>query len=194
MKKNILLICLCLAFMSSFSQQKGTNEVGITFGGLSSNEFLSVTNQIIESILTPSNTSYQYESTSPAITMNYKYAIKNKWFLFADGAYQAISENVLVNDIKTGDIKNTFLTLGLGTEYHYVSKDWFQMYSGVSIAYTFQFVNYTGNTTFFKDGNSSFLNFQINAFGFRIGKKFAGILEFGAGYKGIANLGLNYQF
>ena len=88
----------------------------------------------------------------------------------------------------------SFVTFGVGTEYHYVNADWFQMYSGLSVGYTFQTLNYNGSSSDFEDGSDSYFNFQVNALGFRFGKEFAGFLELGVGYRGIANVGVSYQF
>ena len=98
------------------------------------------------------------------------------------------------NNLIVGDVSHTYLTFGFGTEYHYIVTEWFQMYSGGSIAYTTRSSDFTSSSSSFEDANDGFFNFQINAVGFRVGKTFAGTLELGVCYKGVANLGLSYQF
>ena len=117
----------------------------------------------------------------------------NNWFFFADGTYQTIKEDVLENSVKTGDVSNRYLTIGFGTEYHYVHKDWFQMYSGASIAYTSQNADFTTSSDI-EDTNDSYFNFQVNAVGLRFGKALGGFVELGVGYRGYVNAGLSYQF
>jgi len=194
MKRSCLIISVCFFYFYVNGQDKKTRDIGITIGGPTSNDLFDITNQVIVSGASLGNFTYSNQNSKPSIVLNYKSAIKNKWFVYADGAYQSIEEDALVNGQKVGDVNNMFITLGLGTEYHYLSREFIQVYSGLSIGYTFQNSNFTGSSTDFNDGRSSFANFQINALGFRVGKKLAAVAELGAGYKGILNLGLSYQF
>ncbi len=125
---------------------------------------------------------------------NYKNAIKKNWFFYADAVFQVITEDVIENNIQVGDVSHLYFTFGFGTEYHYIVKEWFQMYSGASIAYTTRSSKFKTSSSNFEDVNDGFFNFQINAVGFRVGKKLAATLELGVGYKGLANLGVSYQF
>ena len=178
----------------AFGQDKGTNDIGAGVGLLSSNEFLNDVSILVVSGASAGYTTYANASITPAISVFYKNAIKDNWFLYADGIYQSSKEDVLVNDVKNGDVSHTYLTFGFGTEYHYINKEWFQMYSGASIGYTVQYSNYTGSSEDFEDNNDGYFNFQVNAVGFRVGKALAATLELGVGYKGVANLGVSYQF
>ncbi|MFT6797792.1 MAG: hypothetical protein ACJART_002946, partial [Maribacter sp.] len=74
------------------------------------------------------------------------------------------------------------ITIAIETDYRYISKPSFQMYSGIGLAYF---------TTGEYDTNFSF---QGTALGFRVGKKLAAYAELGFGYKGIAQIGASYQF
>jgi len=56
------------------------------------------------------------------------------------------------------------------------------------------FANFNGSSNDLEDRKDGYFNFQVNALVFRFGYKLAGIIEFGNGYKGIANIGLSYQF
>lgn len=140
-----------------------------------------------------SDVTFHTTSSSPALYFNYKYAIQDKWFFYADLSYQVIKQDVKQNSLTIGDVSNRFITVGFGTDYRYISKDIFQMYSGVSIAYTTRDADFTTSNNM-NDKHDGFFNFQVNALGFRVGKKLAGIAELGFGYKGIANVGVSYQF
>ena len=194
MKKLTTFILALLMSTFAFGQEKGTHDIGIGIGIFTTNDFLDATSSIIESGISIGTITYKNATSLPALYLNYKIAAKNKWFFYADGVYQSISEDVYVDDIKVGDLKHTYLTFGFGTDYHYVSKDWLQIYSGASIAYTAQYSNFTGSSPGFEDGNDGYFNFHVNALGFRFGKALAATLEIGVGYKGIANLGVSYQF
>ena len=194
MKKIFLSFVFSLTILLGFSQTKGTHEFELTVGGPTRNDFRDVANQIIESVIAAGNTTYTNKSSTPSIAISYKTTIKDNWLIYADGVYQSVKENVLVKNNQVGDINNSYVTFGVGTEYHYIYKPWFQMYSGASIGFTAQYSNFKGSSSDLKDGHDGYFNFQVNALGFRFGKKLAGIIELGAGYKGVANIGLSYQF
>jgi len=187
--KKITIVLVALFFsMFAFGQEKGTHDLGSFVGFNSSNEYLNAAE-----VLDNGGT---YENTQATLSfgLNYKIASANNWFFYADGAYQGITEDVLESGAEVGDVSHTYLTFGFGTEYHYIHSDWFQMYTGGSIAYTQHSAKYTTSSTTFKDVNKGFFNWQINALGFRFGKKIAATLELGAGYKGFANFGVSIQF
>lgn len=194
MKKFIIINLLALLSLNLFSQEKGTNEIGVGAGIFTSNDLLFATETIVLDIAGMGTMEYKNQKSGPAIYLNYKKAIKNNWFFYADGAYQTIKEELYSDNLKIGDISNTFLTVGFGTEYHYVHAEWFQMYSGLSIAYSSESEKYTGATSGIDDASRSFFNFHVNAVGLRLGKALGANLELGVGYKGIVNLGVNYQF
>lgn len=187
MKKLFLFVVLSVFATLAFSQEKGSHDISFGLGFETSNEFLNTVEDIISGV------SYANTSVTPAFNLTYKYAIMDRWFLYADGAYQQVSEDVLEGGLTTGDVSTRYFTAGFGTNFHYISKEWFQMYSGASIAYTSQYSDFTTSTNI-EDESDGYFNFHVNALGFRFGKSLAAILELGVGYKGVANVGVSYQF
>lgn len=78
----------------------------------------------------------------PSFGLTYRYAIANRWIVQADGFYQKMSEDLYINNEKIGDLKYSYITVGLGTDYRYISKEYFQMYSGAAVAYTSESIDY----------------------------------------------------
>ncbi len=173
-----------------FAQEKGTNDISCGVGFATTNDLLNSVDDIISDIFGVSTANI---SATPAISLTYKYTIMNDWLLYADGIYQTINNDLIKHDTIIGNANNRYYTIGFGTEYHYINKDWFQMYSGVSLAYTYQNSNFSQSSNI-KDDTDNYFNFQVNAVGLRFGKQLAGVLELGFGYKGIANFGVSYQF
>jgi hypothetical protein len=187
MKKSFLIIVLLLLSQPLISQDKGTSDLSFSLGFETSNEFLNTVEDII------SGTSYANTSVSPAYILTYKKAIADRWFLFADGSFQSVKEDVVQEGLTIGDVNTTYLTFGFGTDYHYISKDWFQMYSGASIAYTSQSSNFTTSADI-NDETDGYFNFHVNALGFRFGRALAAFVELGVGYRGFGTVGVSYQF
>ncbi len=186
-KKIVLVAIIGLLASPSFAQEKGTHDISFGIGFETSNEFLNTVEDIISGV------SYANTTVTPAFNLTYKIAIKDKWFFYADAAYQVVSEDVIEGGLTTGDVSQRYFTVGFGSDYHYISKDWFQMYSGASIAYTSQKADFTTSSNI-EDKSDGYFNFHVNALGFRFGQAFAGFVELGVGYRGVANIGLSYQF
>ncbi len=194
MRRIIPFLLLLFFTCNIVAQEKGTSDIGIEGGVFTTNDILEIASSIIVTGISAGNTTYQNQNETPAILIYYKYALAKRWFVGIDASYQSIWYDAYVNNAKSGKITDSYITFGLGTEYHYVSTEWFQMYSGLSIAYTAQSSKYTGSSSDFSNGSSSFVNFHVNAAGFRFGKVLAGIVELGFGYKGIVTGGISYQF
>lgn len=193
MKKTTILLAVLFISTIVFGQEKGTRDLSINVGIVTSNGFLNSVETMFSDVISNVKTKNDKEAT-PAIGITYKYAVKDNWFVYADGVYQVYKADLVTGNTEIGDVNHTYLTLGLGTEYHYIVKDIFQMYSGGSIAFTSQSSKFKTSSSSIKDNSDSFLNFQVNVFGFRVGKRLAATLELGYGYKGIVNLGVSYQF
>jgi hypothetical protein len=110
-----------------------------------------------------------------------------------DGYFESNQSDVYFDDLKDGTTRNSYFTIGLGTDYHYISTKWFQMYSGLAVAYTFGNASYNGSNDDFENSKYSYINFHVNALGFRLGKALAIFAELGFGYKGLLHTGLSLQ-
>jgi hypothetical protein len=194
MKKQFLLsIFASLGFMmASQAQEKGTSDISVNIGFATSTELSNLFTDVLSSAFTGNLIKTGDMKAGPTFGITYRYAIANRWMLQADGFYQKMSQDVYVGNTKDGTIDYSYITVGLGTDYRYISNDIFQMYSGVAVGYTSENVKNSGGETSI-DGDG-FINYQVNALGFRVGKKFAAFAELGFGYKGIINTGVSYQF
>lgn len=191
MKKVILSLVLTCISVLSYGQQKGTNDLTLSVGFVTNNDIINIVGDIFTAGFT--GVEYRNYSVTPSIAINYKKAVENNWFVYADGVFQSFGKDMWSNNNNVGKINDIYATVGLGTEYHYVNKSAFQMYSGLSLAYTQRLSSFDDGNDITHD-NAGFLNFQVNALGFRVGNKLAAFTELGFGYKGIASLGLSYQF
>ena len=186
MRKITLFIAFLLIQTAVFSQVKGTSDISFGIGVGSSNDVFDMSESIIN------GADFQGSKSSPVYNLTYKYAIKDKWFIYADGSFQNIKEDLVKDGENLGEVKHKYFTVGVGSEYHYIVKEWFQMYSGGSVAITKQKSDGSSNIG---DIDANYFNFQVNAIGLRFGKKaLAGFLELGVGYKGFATVGGSYQF
>lgn len=192
--KKISLILLVLFANMVIGQEKGTSDININAGVLTSNDILTLTSDFVLASISGGNIVYDTKKVYPAMGLDYKYAIKKNLFVLVSGSYQKIEEDILVNKQKEGTISRNFISTGLGLEYHYLNSNWFQLYSGVIAGYTFERSNVEYRNNPKENKKNNYFNFHIDAIGIRIGNKLALTGALGLGYKGIFNLGVSYQF
>lgn len=188
----------------SYSQTQGTSEFNISLGIATLEDFRTTiqdaTTSLIVSAVSGDKITHTDGSSQMGYTARYSYAIKDRWILGAALTYQTIKGKILVNDIESGGSSSKVYSFGIESDYRYVSKPSFQMYSGLGLGYAFGETTFDlGNKLEFKDSkeDSSSINyftFHLTALGFRVGKELAAFAELGFGYKGIINAGLLYQF
>lgn len=176
------------------AQEKGTHEIYAGVGLLTTNNILSLgSNMIVDGFSTSAHLSYNNVRYIPAFGLGYKLAVADRWTVGLAGYFESDQSDVYYDDVRDGTMRHFYFTVGLGTDYHYISRKWFQMYSGLEIAYTFGGVNYDGVNDEIANSKYSYLNFQLEALGFRFGKSLAFFTEIGFGYKGILHAGLSFQ-
>ncbi|WET67873.1 hypothetical protein [Sphingobacterium sp.] len=194
MNKRLLLsttLLLCSAGVA-FAQQKGTSDISVTVGAATSTDLANLFTNILTEGLTGREYSTRNMKAGPSFGLTYRYAVADRWMVHADGFYQKMTEDLYLSNVKSDEFKYSYITVGLGSDYRYISKEYFQMYSGLAVAYTSESIDNSGQGASPK--GEGFFNYQVNAAGFRVGKKLAGFAELGFGYKGIANVGVSYQF
>jgi hypothetical protein len=88
-----------------------------------------------------------------------------------------------------------FHTLMARQDFIYVTNKYVQMYSGLGegLMIGSSHYKYDYSPTTYKWNETTFA-FQVNAFGLRVGHKFGGFIELGAGFNGFVNAGLTWKF
>ncbi len=184
MKKLLIILMLLPNIVQA--QKQGTFDLNVGAGILSTNHIINILVDFTTLGVDNSHTTF----STPAINTTLKYAIKDNWFVNAEGIYELEEEELLdKNDAMIGHRTHSYYSVGIGSEYHYLNKNFIQLYSGGVIGGTLTKINTKGDID-----NYYGFNFQLNVIGLRIGKKLAATLELGVGYKGIVNAGLSYQF
>jgi hypothetical protein len=175
------------------AQEKGTHEIYAGVGLLTTNDVLSLGSDILVTGVSYGHISYANQSSIPALGLGYRLAVADRWTVGLAAYYQADQSDVYVDDVRDGTMGHSYFTFGLGTDYRYISRKWFQMYSGLEVGYTFGGVSYDGSNSDLQEDKYNYFNFQLEALGFRFGKALSVFAEFGFGYKGIVHAGLSFQ-
>lgn len=129
---------------TAFAQQKGTSDISVTVGAATSTDLANLFTNILTESFTGGAYSTKNMKAGPSFGLTYRYAIANRWMVQFDGFYQKMFEDFHLNNEKSSDLKYSYITVGLGTDYRYISKEYFQMYSGAALAYTSESIDYSG--------------------------------------------------
>ncbi|PWN71462.1 hypothetical protein C1631_002215 [Chryseobacterium phosphatilyticum] len=182
MKMEKLFTAVFLLFLIAGSslfkaQIKGSSEIKIAYGLGTSTDFINAFSTIFTLGYGPHE-----KRNSGAFIVEYQYAIKDKWTIGTDLVYQQITNEYFDASVE----KSHNYTIAIKSDYNYVSKPKFRMYSGVGLGITLE-----------KSRNplrsNSHFNFQLTGLGIRLGGQLGVNAELGFGYKGIGNIGLAYD-
>lgn len=188
------MVALCISLCNGLkAQEKGTSEIKASIGFATSTDLVNLISKPVTAAASLGTITYENGEYSPTFGLTYSYAPKKNWTLFADGFFQTQKEDLMVSKKYDGTVKTSYYTIGIGSNYRYLSKGLVQLYSGLAVAYTFENEKYTTSTQIEKQNSSSF-NFQATALGIRLGRELALSAELGFGYRGIANMGVSYSF
>lgn len=188
------ILFFLLFSLQSNAQQKGTHELYAGVGLLTTNNTFSLrSNIMLDGYTSSSHLAYSNNHNIPAFGLGYKLAVADRWTVGVAGYFESDQSDVYYDDVRDGTMRHSYFTIGLGTDYHYISRKWFQMYSGLEVACTIGGLNYDGVNDEIVERKYRYLNFQLEALGLRFGKSFAFFTEIGFGYKGIIHAGLSLQ-
>lgn len=195
--KPLLTLFIVSTFFYSHAQEQGTKELTLGYGVASTNAIVDVlSNDFILPAFTGGLHETKNQTYSGASYINFSYAIKNDFLIGAEVVYERISKDIYSGTTNEGrQIDNSF-TIGANAKYSYISNPKFRMYSGLAGGYNIIQANFDpekGSTSKATKGNKGAFGYHLTAFGFRYGKKAAVVAELGFGYKGIINIGFNYQ-
>lgn len=192
-KTPLLILTLVLFSWQLNAQEKGTHEIYAGVGLFTTNNMLHLGSDSRVAGISSSHLSYNNIRNIPAFGLGYKLAVADRWMVGLAAYYESNQSNVYYDGVRDGTMRHSYFTIGLGTDYHYISRKRIQMYSGLELAYTIGGVNFDGSNNEIQERKYNYLNFQLNALGFRFGNSFAFFAELGFGYKGIIHAGLSLQ-
>ena len=197
MKKITTLIITVICATAVMAQEMGNSpmkrhEINGGIGLLSHTQIATFLVDAIGSMLTlgyglaPDS----YNVLTPNVS--YRYWFSNGYALGAGFAFDVNS--VKVNRQSDGTYMKTYKryysTFVVENTFGYMRKPSFQLYGQLGLGATF--ISIPGNS--YGIEKVPFFNLQVTPFGMRIGKDYAGFMEFGYGYKGIINAGFSARF
>jgi hypothetical protein len=178
---------------SVVKQDPGKFEFSIASGFLGTGEWLNIFRDIVTVFGTLGHvTTEEYDRLQ--ILLSYHYFLPGRNLAMGlDFAYEKYSEHVLVDDKKAGTLKTSYTTFAFAVSYNWYNTESIQLYSAAGLG--IMFIAYENKKPVLVDLSSNILpNFNLTLIGFKVGHKLYLLGELGGGYRGLANIGIAYQF
>jgi len=198
-KQLILAVMVLFGYSVNFVQAQTTkraNEVKIGMGFLTDDDLANLAGSGFVYFFSGGTITYTEPTSFVAGSFSYKREVARNLMLGTVFSYQAANGGVERGNTRIGESRKRRYTVAIESDYRYISKNIFKMYSGIGIGYTFGKQDVTFNDTGIDNRSEDFslFAFQITGIGVRVGKAFSGFAELGYGYRGMLSLGVSYQF
>lgn len=195
MKKTVSIILLA-AFLQPVIGQDKKHDLSLSYGIVTTDQVVDIFETILTAAFSFGNYTKKNLEYTGAKFITYKYGVTKRLKAGATFGIDGVKGDLY--NANTEDFFGTFstnhYTIAAEADLRYINTNWFEMYSGLGLGYTFTRQYGEDNTGVSDVTNSRHVAFQLNLAGFRFGKNFGAYLETGFGYKGILNFGLSYRF
>jgi hypothetical protein len=201
--------CISLLFLAALllpakAQNDPKHELYASYGVISVQDFTilfqtifeeiegGIVNGIIMELGGPGITWERQTRGTGAIGLGYNHYLSPRWTLGPFGNYVGYKRVLTFSNGNVATAKDRFYTLLLRTDYRWVNRKGFQMYSGLAAG-----ANYIHSFDT-APGGDELRNLipagQVNALGLRFGNSFGVLVELGFGWNGIAAGGLSARW
>ena len=200
MKKIFLLVAVTIMGVVSVNAQSGyedtTHEIGVSIGEMSNSKWVSVADFMGTTIFSIGTVKYENGSFTGPISVEYFYHYNPVVNLGAIAVFAQESKDIVINGDKSGDAKNTYLTVLPAAKFNWLRTKNFGMYSKLAAGLTYMSRKEDYKKDYENQSDSKFFfSWQISALGMEAGSEnVRGFLEFGVGEQGMALIGLRYKF
>ena len=198
MKKFLFLFFIISSLTGVQAQSFDHHEFSLSYGVITPDMFYPFKTSVLDDQLPDDRYVRDNYKSMGNLFLTYRFISLNEYFMWGGTVgYGTSSSDVYYMSVNQGTVDRQFITGAFELQFRYVNDGPFQMYSGLGLGVTYgmeQF-NATGDSGI-KSGTRSMIlpGYQVNVVGVRFGRRLAGYLELGFGYKGIMNAGIAYTF
>lgn len=153
----------------------------------------AVINSIAEELgADPLNYERDTRGTIGAWSIGYNRYASARWSVGAMVNYQRYRHEFTFSNDAQGTARDRFITLMGRTDYRWVNKPNFQMYSGLALGASFMSVQSISPANI--ESTTTLFAFQVNPLCFRFGNQIGFFVETGLGFNGLLAAGLSGRF
>lgn len=194
MKKLIIFLFLSICTINVEGQVQRHDIMG-SYGIVTTDQVVDLLADLLVTLFSFGEYSKDNYAYSGALFLTYKNSVTHRLNIGATIGLDRVNGDLINDQIKYGEFSTTHVTVAGEADLRWVKKDFFEMYTGLGLGYTFSedkgSISATNETDILNTGHA---NLQFDLLGLRVGRNFGGFIETGFGYKGILNFGISYQF
>lgn len=196
----MMVVVALMATVGIYAQdgyEDSKHEIGISYGALSNSTWQSIGESIGTSIVSVGKVRYDDGDIIGAIGLEYFYHVSPVIGVGALATYTKETKDMYVFDEKSGEAKNTFISVLPAVKFNWLRKKYLGMYSKVAAGVTFtsKKEDYTRGDTENRSENKVNFNWQVSAFGLEAGSPYIrAFIELGVGEQGVALTGIRFKF
>ena len=141
MKKIFVLVAVTIMGVVNVNAQSGyedtTHEIGVSIGEMSNSKWVSVADFMGTTIFSIGTVKYENGSFTGPISVEYFYHYTPVVNLGAIAVFAQESKDIVINGDKSGDAKNTYLTVLPAAKFNWLRTKNFGMYSKLAAGLTY---------------------------------------------------------
>lgn len=192
--KNTLSKIFMLIFISHplFAQDQGKSQIEVSYGIISNEELgYDIIDKMLDLFLPDDR---EVIKRTGCIFVTYKYFAFERLAFGATTGFNRYGRTDYFRNGNYTSFKNKIVTVSGEVNFYYVKRKNVSLYSlaGIGLFHRNTETNHAYQQQ--TQGEENGVALQITPIGIRYGKSFGGFAEFGAGYKGVINLGVNIKF
>lgn len=196
----MMVVAAMMATVGVYAQdgyEDTKHEIGISYGALSNATWQAFGEDLGTSMISVGKVRYDDGKIFGALGLEYFYHVSPVIGVGALATYTKETKDMYVFDEKSGEAKNTFISVLPAVKFSWLRKKYLGMYSKVAAGVTFtsKKEEYTRSDTENSSENKVNFNWQVSAFGLEAGSSYIrAFIELGVGEQGVALTGIRFKF
>ena len=196
----MMVVAALMATVGIYAQdgyEDSKHEIGISYGALSNSTWQAIGEDLGTSMISVGKVRYDDGKIFGALGLEYFYHVSPVIGVGALATYTKETKDMYVFDEKSGEAKNTFISVLPAVKFNWLRKKYLGMYSKVAAGVTFtsKKEEYTRSDTENSSENKVNFNWQVSAFGLEAGSPYIrAFIELGVGEQGVALTGIRFKF
>jgi len=193
MKNQLLKIFIFMLIgYPVLSQDQGKSQIEVSYGMISNEELgYDIINKVLD-LFFPEDR--EVIKRTGCIFVTYKYFAFERLAFGATTGFNKYSRTDYFRNGNYTSLENKIVTVSGEVNFYYVKRRNISLYSLAGIGLFHRNTETKQAYQQQSQGETNGVALQFTPIGIRYGKSFGGFAEFGAGYKGVINLGVNVKF
>ena len=192
LQKSILILIFIFSSFFTYGQEE-PNRISFTYGLITAPEIIDLASDVVASVVTAGNYRTEKNTSTGGLFLGYRRFLTKRFNAGFSLGYEQISKDIISGNEVEGKVNSNYYMALAEMEFNYLSREMVQLFSSLGAGIALRNENAEVDNEE-ESETSTFMAFQVDALGLRVGRSFGASATVGFGYKGIITAGLSYQF